>query len=144
MIREAERGDLHRLLLLYTHLHGNEMPPEDDALSHLWNRILGNENYHIVVAEETGALVSSCVVLIVPNLTHSQRPYAVVENVVTHPAHRGHGFASACLAYAKIVAQRERCYKIMLMTGTRQESTLRFYEKAGYNQNDKTAFIQWL
>ena len=32
----------------------------------------------------------------------------------------------------------------MLLTGSKQESTLRFYEKAGYNCKDKTAFIQWL
>lgn len=28
--------------------------------------------------------------------------------------------------------------------GSKQESTLHFYEQAGYNSKDKTAFIQWL
>lgn len=32
----------------------------------------------------------------------------------------------------------------MLLTGSKEESTLRFYESAGYNKKDKTAFIQWL
>ena len=32
----------------------------------------------------------------------------------------------------------------MLLTGTKNESTLDFYRKAGYNSEDKTAFIQWL
>ena len=32
----------------------------------------------------------------------------------------------------------------MLLTGSKRESTLRFYQNAGYNSNDKTAFIQWL
>ena len=35
-------------------------------------------------------------------------------------------------------------YKMMLLTGSKKESTLRFYENAGYNSSDKTAFIQWL
>jgi hypothetical protein len=29
-------------------------------------------------------------------------------------------------------------------TGSKLDSTLSFYERAGYNKNDKTAFIQWL
>jgi hypothetical protein len=33
---------------------------------------------------------------------------------------------------------------MMLLTGSKNENILRFYERAGYNQNDKTAFIQWL
>lgn len=32
----------------------------------------------------------------------------------------------------------------MLLTGSKKESTLKFYEQAGYNRNDKTAFIQWI
>lgn len=43
-----------------------------------------------------------------------------------------------------IVAEEENCYKMMLLTGSKEEGTLRFYERAGYNRNDKTAFIQWL
>ena len=35
-------------------------------------------------------------------------------------------------------------YQMMLLTGSKKQSTLNFYEKAGYNSTDKTAFIQWL
>ena len=41
--------------------------------------------YHILAAVEGGEVLSSCTLLIVPNLTHGGRPYGVVENVVTHP-----------------------------------------------------------
>jgi len=33
---------------------------------------------------------------------------------------------------------------MMLLTGSKEEATLKFYEGAGYNSSDKTAFIQWL
>ena len=33
---------------------------------------------------------------------------------------------------------------MMLLTGSKKETTLKFYEGAGYNSSDKTAFIQWL
>lgn len=29
----------------------------------------------------------------------------------------------------------------MLLTGSKEESTLKFYEQAGYNKNDKTALF---
>ncbi|NLA86435.1 MAG: GNAT family N-acetyltransferase, partial [Clostridiales bacterium] len=86
----------------------------------------------------------SCVLVIVPNLTHSQRPYALIENVVTDINHRSKGYATAVLNYARDLARRANCYKIMLMTGSKLPGTLRFYERAGYNSHDKTAFIQWL
>jgi GNAT superfamily N-acetyltransferase len=82
--------------------------------------------------------------VIIPNLTRSVRPYAFIENVVTHEAYRGRGLAGACLNYAKEIAIRENCYKMMLLTGSKKPETLHFYEKAGYNSSDKTAFIQWL
>ena len=46
--------------------------------------------------------------------------------------------------FAKKKACESGCYKIMLMTGSKEESTLNFYRRAGYNSEDKTAFITWL
>ena len=144
MIREITPSDLDGLLKLYTQLHENEIPDKTDDVLMLWNRIISDKDHHIIVAEEDGKIVSSCVCVIVPNLTHNQRPYALVENVVTDENYRSRGLATACLDYAKSIAQKENCYKIMLMTGSKKESTLNFYRRAGYNSSDKTAFIQWL
>lgn len=144
LVREIGPDDLDGLLRLYTQLHENPIPEKTDMLFQLWNRILCDEAHHIIVAEEDGELVSSCVCVVVPNLTNGQRPYALVENVVTDKRYRGKGFATACLDYAKEIAQKENCYKMMLLTGSKEERTLAFYEHAGYNRKDKTAFIQWL
>lgn len=144
LIREAETGDLPELLRLYTMLHDNPVPEESDKLEELWGAIINDRNHHIIVAEEDGKLVSSCVCIVIPNLTREQRPYALIENVVTDEAYRGKGYATACLDYARELARKENCYKLMLMTGSKSEATLRFYENAGYNKNDKTAFIQWI
>ena len=91
-----------------------------------------------------GKIISSCVCVIIPNLTRNVRPYAFVENVVTHEAYRGKGYAGECLDYAKRIALDNNCYKMMLLTGSKKPETWRFYEKAGYNRNDKTAFYQKL
>lgn len=144
MIREAEYSDLDGLLELYTFLHDNPIPEKDKSLADLWDRIMSDKDHHIIVAEEDGIIASSCVCVIIPNLTHGQQPYAFVENVVTRPGYRKKGLATACLDFAKSIAEIEGCYKIMLLTGSKEESTLRFYERAGFNRNDKTAFIRWL
>lgn len=144
MIREVTENDLDGLLTLYMQLHDNPFPEKTYALAALWDGILADKNHHIIVAEEDGRIVSSCVCVIVPNLTHAQRPYALIENVITDKDYRKRGLAAACLDYAKGIAMRENCYKMMLLTGSKEQSTLDFYERAGYNKNDKIAFIQWL
>lgn len=144
MIREVQEKDLGGLLELYLHLHEESVPELTEYLKKTWHTILADENHHIIVKEIDGKLVSSCVCVIIPNLTRGIRPYAFIENVVTHAEYRGKGYATECLNYAKALAEQANCYKMMLLTGSKKESTLKFYERAGYNSSDKTAFIQWL
>lgn len=144
MVREVKENDLNELLHLYKQLHNSEVVINLDKLSELWNQILQDNNHHIIVVEEDGKIVSSCVCVIIPNLTHNQQPYALIENVITDGAYRKKGFATKCLNYAKEIATREKCYKIMLLTGSKKDTTLQFYRNAGFNSEDKTAFIQWI
>lgn len=143
MIREIKKEEINQLLELYTQMN-NDLPTLDDSVLLLWENILLNKNYHIIVAEEDEKIVSSCTCVIIPNLTHNQRPYAFVENVVTDINYRNRGLATKCLDYAKEIAINNNCYKIMLMTGSKRETTLNFYKNAGYNSEDKTAFIMHL
>lgn len=144
IIREIKDSDFPQLMELYTHLHEKDIPEKDERVSAVWESILSDKNHHIIIAEAEGRIISSCVCVIIPNLTRNQRPYAFVENVVTHADYRGKGIATACLDYARDIAKNENCYKLMLLTGSKNENTLNFYRRAGYNSEDKTAFIQWL
>lgn len=144
MVREAKREDLDSLLKLYLFLHEERIPDHDRHLTETWEQILGDRNHHLIVNEVGGQIVSSCVCVIIPNLTRNVRPYAFIENVVTHADHRGKGYAGECLEYARQIAEKENCYKMMLLTGSKKAGTLHFYEKAGYNSSDKTAFIHWI
>ena len=144
MVREVYKNDLNELLELYLHLHEEAIPEMTEHLKNTWDAILRDSNHHIIVKEIDGKLVSSCVCVIIPNLTRNIRPYAFIENVVTHVDYRGKGYATECLDYAKRIAENANCYKMMLLTGSKSEATMRFYGNAGYNSTDKTAFIQWL
>lgn len=144
MVREIEKNDLESLLRLYMQLHNNPLPEKTVELLQIWDTIFQDENHHVIVAEENGKIVSSCVCVIISNLTHNQQPYAFIENVITDEKFRKRGLATQCLNYAKEIAIKENCYKMMLLTGSKEISTLDFYRKAGYNSDDKTAFIQWI
>ncbi|MFC2615242.1 MAG: GNAT family N-acetyltransferase [Treponema sp.] len=143
MVREAVKEDLYELLNLYLFLHEKDIPENSIRLENTWKTIIEDENHHIIVNEINGKILSFCVCVIIPNLTRDVRPYAFIENVVTNEEHRGKGYATECLNYAKEIALKNNCYKMMLLTGTKKESTLNFYKNAGYNSEDKTAFIQW-
>lgn len=106
MIREITENDFNELSELYTQLHGNKPIPDNDNSREIFNRILCDENHHIIVAQEDGKIVSSCVCVIIPNLTHNQQPYAVIENVITAKEYRKRGLAGQCLSYAKEIAQK--------------------------------------
>ena len=135
LIRKAKEEDLHDVLTLYTQLGNNPFPQNLEEVLPVWHQILAQPGHFVVVAETEGKLVGSCVCQIIPNLTHGMRP---------DEAFRRQGIATACLHFAREEARTAGCYKLMLSTGSKKEGTLRFYEKAGYNRQDKTAFVQWL
>ena len=144
MVREIKENELHELLQLYLFLHEESVPEMTRHLKDTWDTIVMDQNHHIIVNEVNGKIVSSCVCVIIPNLTRNIRPYAFIENVVTHAEYRGKGYATECLDFARKLAVKAGCYKMMLLTGSKKESILDFYNRAGYNSTDKTAFVQWL
>jgi GNAT superfamily N-acetyltransferase len=64
----------------------------------------------------------------------------VIENVVTHADYRRLGLGQRVLAHALDVAWRADCYKVLLATGSKLETTLHFYEAAGFHRGGKTYF----
>lgn len=144
MIREVINDDLEEILQLYLSLHEQSVPELSENLISIWNQIIEDKNHHLIVNVKDNQIISSCTCIIIPNLTRNTRPYALIENVVTHKNHRGKGYASECLEYAKNISIKQNCYKMMLLTGSKEERTFNFYHQAGYNSIDKIAFIQWL
>ena len=144
VVRESKEEDLTEILHLYLYLHEKSVPEESEQLRSTWENIMNDNNHHLIVCEADGKIVASCICVVIPNLTRNVRPYAFVENVVKHADYRKKGYATDCLNYAKHIAKENNCYKMMLLTGSKEESTLNFYRNAGYNSTDKTAFIQWI
>jgi len=142
VIREAERGDLKSLLSLYTYLNDTVAAPADERAARVLDAIIGAEHQRLLVAVEDGVLASSLTLSVLQNLTHGLRPYGVVEHVVTHGEYCGRGLAAALLARAEALAREAGCYKMMLITGKKEEHVHRLYMRAGYMSEGKTAYVK--
>jgi GNAT superfamily N-acetyltransferase len=142
LIRRLDAGDLSQLLALYTHLHADDAPlPEQAVVDRVWREIMTSPRYQYLGGFANGSLVASCTLAVVPNLTRGCRPYGAIENVVTHASHRRKGYGKEILRKALTIAWSANCYKVMLLTGRKDEATLRFYESAGFDRHGKQAFV---
>lgn len=138
-IRAAGTGDLGALLSLYRQLN-----PGDPALSpadaernlDMLSRYPGSA---VLVGFADGKAVATCTLVVVPNLTRGGAPYGLIENVVTDAASRRRGFGRAVVDHAVERAFEAGCYKVMLLTGSKDAGTMDFYRAAGFSQ-DKTGF----
>lgn len=139
IIRQAAPDDLPDLLALYAELSIADQLPTAEAAAATWAKLLDSEMVSVLVAEVEGRAVSSCVLVIVPNLTRNQSPFAIIENVVTSAALRGNGIGKRVIHAAFDRAWAVGCYKVMLMTGRTDPAVLAFYESCGF-QRGKTAF----
>ena len=140
-VRDLEAGDLEPLLRLYQQLHSADPPlPRERAVS-LWQTILADPAQTYLGAFAGGELVSACCAAIVPNLTRSGRPYAVIENVITDEAWRRMGVGRELLSALVARCWQRDCYKIMLMSGAARGDAHVFYEAIGFDRLAKQAFI---
>lgn len=147
IIRKAGASDAQVLKTLYFE-HLTNYPPKEEQNMQMWERMLekfeADNNMHILVAEVDGIVVSTVQMAIIENLTHNLRPFAVIENVVTHFDHRNKGYASALLNAATEIARERCCYKLFLETGSNKKSTLNFYRNNGFSIDEKHSCLKRL
>ena len=147
IIRKAKGKDANELKTLYFE-NLTHFPPKEEQDMDVWQNMLEkfaqDENMYLLVAEEEGKVVSSVQMAIIEGLTHNVRPFAVIENVVTHADYRNRGYASALLEKASEIARERRCYKVFLETGSNKESTLNFYRNNGFAIDEKHSCLKRL
>ena len=137
--RAAQPSDLEGLLALYQHLNPSDEKISRELAASRLGEISQLPGSAVMLGLLGEVLVASCTLIVIPNLTRGGKPYGLIENVVTHAGYRGRGYGTSILHAAAKAAWDAGCYKVMLMTGSKQPSTLKFYENAGFEQT-KTGF----
>ncbi len=132
-IRQVEQKEIGGVLDLIDEYDRPRSPrPPDDDMHNIYNAILESGGC-VVGAFSTGGMVGTCTVNICANLSWSGRSYAIIENVIVSKEHRNQGIGKAILQYATDFARQSDCYKVALLTGSKDPATHGFYESAGFS-----------
>ena len=141
MFRVAGPDDFAPIMRLYRQLHPSDPVLTDGADTAAFRSILAAPALHLFVLDLSGDIVATTYLNVIPNLTRSASPYAVIENVVVDAAHRGTGLGRQIMAGTLQAAWAAGCYKVMLMTGSRNPATHAFYRACGFTSDIKTAYV---
>lgn len=141
MFREARSDDLEGIRRLYRQLHPADPELQDGSDAVAFEQILGCAGLHLFVLELDGVVVATTYLNVIPNMTRSASPYAVIENVVVEQSLRGTGLGRQIMASTLQAAWAAGCYKAMLMTGSRTPATHAFYRACGFSPDAKTAYL---
>lgn len=141
MFREAGPDDFDSILRLYRQLNPTDPVLQDGSDALAFKRILDTPGLHVFVLEAGGNIVATTYLNVIPNLTRSAAPYAVIENVVVDEDLRGTGLGKRIMADTLQAAWDAGCYKAMLQTGSRNPATHAFYKACGFSADAKTAYL---
>jgi len=139
VIRSAEAADLPSLLAFYRDLNPADPVIDRERAEERFEAILAQPGMTVFVGIAGQAAASSVTLIVVPNLTRNGASYALIENVVTAARYRQRGYGRVLIQHAIETAWKAGCYKVMLLTGSKDPATLRFYENCGFTQ-DKTGY----
>ncbi|AWS44405.1 GNAT family N-acetyltransferase [Streptosporangium sp. 'caverna'] len=141
MFREARPGDFDQIIRLYRQLQPDDPVLKDGSDAAAFQQILGSPALYLFVLELDGVVVATTYLNVIPNITRSASPYAVIENVVVEESRRGTGLGRQIMAGTLQAAWDAGCYKTMLMTGSRKPVTHAFYRACGFSADAKTAYV---
>ncbi|MFI7461968.1 GNAT family N-acetyltransferase [Nonomuraea sp. NPDC049646] len=141
MFREARLEDFEHIVRLYRQLQPDDPDVVDGSDAAVFRQILASPVLRLFVLELDGDVVATTYLNVIPNLTRSAAPYAVIENVVVEASRRGAGLGKQIMAATLRAAWEAGCYKAMLMTSSRRPATHAFYRACGFSGEAKHAYV---
>jgi GNAT superfamily N-acetyltransferase len=130
-VRAATPGDIHPLIGLLSQLHP-EHPANSRTARHVLEAVLQQHGRPALLAQADEEVITTADLLLVPNLTHRARPWAIVENLVVDEAARGQGAGRALIDEIVARAERARCYMIQLLSLNHRTAASAFYRHHGF------------
>ncbi|MGX7708566.1 GNAT family N-acetyltransferase [Methylobacterium sp. Gmos1] len=139
-VRTARASDLPALLALFaaSEVSAAAAPPDAERL---WRETLAHPGVTVFVAEAGGCLAATCMLVTAPNLLRGGRAHGFLENVVTHPDHRGCGHGRAVVRAALARAWASGCHHVLMQSGRADPRVHAFYESLGFVPGRRTAYV---
>jgi GNAT superfamily N-acetyltransferase len=141
MARLAESADLDGLLALFQVSEVSAVAAPRERTEGIWAELLSRAGIAIFVSQAESRIVATCMLVTVPNLLRAGRQHGFLENVVTHPDHRGRGHGRAVVQMALEEAWRQDCHHVLMRSGRADPSVHRFYEGCGFRPGLRTAYV---
>lgn len=140
-VRFAQYNDFEGIMKLYEFLVEEDERGEECKMRRIWDDIMQHrDTYRYAVAEENGVVVTACNITIVQNLTRGGRPFAVIENLITHPEVRRKGYGRAAVEMLLDYAKQKNCYKVMILSESHRNEAHEFYRSLGFDGDVKRGF----
>jgi GNAT superfamily N-acetyltransferase len=141
MFREARSNDFEDVIRLYRQLHPKDPVLTDGSDKEAFESILSTTGLFLFVFELNGVVAATTYLNVIPNVTRSASPYAIIENVIVEESLRGTGLGKQIMSSTLQAAWDAGCYKVMLLTGSQNPATHAFYKSCGLTTGTKTAYI---
>jgi GNAT superfamily N-acetyltransferase len=142
-IRLATEQDLPRLIELLAQLPLDPETPPPSVPLRAFHEVAADPRQQLFVIEAGGSVVGTACLLIMPNLTHDGRPYAIVENVVVDETSRRGGYGAQLMRHIMEQARLAGCYKLALTSNEQRLDAHRFYERLGFRSTQRAFRIDF-
>lgn len=135
-IREARPQDFESVLELVLELRRhfkNEKPLDRERSLATYDRFTSGADHYVYVAEAEGRIVGMMTLSVLVSL-FEDRPYIVVDELITAADCRGRGIGRRLLDEAFARAVERGCCEVCLDTDESNEAALRFYREYGFDR----------
>ncbi len=138
--RPAQANDLDSLLALFRVVEVSAFAEPRERAERIWSEILSQDSVAVFVSDADSADVATCMLITAPNLLRAGRGHAFLENVVTHPEHRGQGHGRAVVTAALAEAWSRDCHHVLMQSGRADPRVHRFYEQCGFEAGVRVGY----
>ncbi len=138
--RPAQANDLDSLLALFRVVEVSAFAEPRERAERIWSEILSQDSVAVFVSDADSAVVATCMLITAPNLLRAGRGHAFLENVVTHPEHRGQGHGRAVVTAALAEAWARDCHHVLMQSGRADPRVHRFYEQCGFEAGVRVGY----
>ncbi|MGW7297127.1 N-acetyltransferase family protein [Streptomyces sp. NPDC054829] len=113
---------------------GAQRESPDDLSPYLaaLERLSGDPNQLLRVAERSGRIVSTLQLTIVPGLSRRGATRSIIEGVRIHADERGSGLGTQLIEWAIEESRRQGCSLVQLTSDASRTDAHRFYERLGF------------
>jgi GNAT superfamily N-acetyltransferase len=139
-VRLATIADLGSLLALFAASDVSRSAEPKERAEQIWAETIAREGLVVFVSDADTQIVSTCMLITVPNLLRGGRQHGIIENVVTHPDFQGRGHGRAVIGAALAEAWKRDCHHVLLQSGRADPRIHRFYERCGFVPGLRTAY----